>query len=222
MHLPPIKHGVQSRTCMVKSRTPAAAIKRITFVMNAMNGMDSSWSSGNSRTSIAAKTGCWSSSLCTIGRICQLLTGCSHSQSCYPQCHLDTYTHGAGRRRRWQQSMLTEVPYPTTPCFALSRTAGSFMIELTALMWSLYKDTFQPAWVCSDIQGTQIRLRNQKGSRGVGLGHYLVTPMSIVTTASYRGRTISYEGLASCTADSVRSISFRHGSSSPSVKMGKE
>lgn len=54
-------------TCIVKSRTPAALMSRVRLFMKAMKGMDSSCSSGKSRTSIAANTGCCNSSLRQCG-----------------------------------------------------------------------------------------------------------------------------------------------------------
>ena len=49
----------------VKSLIPTAATRRVRLDENAKAGMDSSCSSGNSRTSVAASTGCWRSSLWT-------------------------------------------------------------------------------------------------------------------------------------------------------------
>ena len=63
-------------TCMLKSRTPAAASSLEQFFRKAICGMDSSCSSGKSRASIAMKTGCCCSSLqFASGELAQYLRG---------------------------------------------------------------------------------------------------------------------------------------------------
>ena len=51
---------------------------------------------------------------------------------------------------------------------------------------------------------------------------HLVTPMSVVMTLSYTGRTTSGVGLAREAADRGRSISLAQGNNSWSARIGKE
>lgn len=57
-----MSHGAFT-SLSVKSLIPTAATRRVRLDEKAKAGMDSSCSSGNSRTSVAASTGCWRSSL---------------------------------------------------------------------------------------------------------------------------------------------------------------